>query len=76
MKAYWGSERTAPRILDLRTRCRGEWSASCPSRFTLREGAPRTYCIGVYVVPRIGLDAMMKKIPSPCRDSHLGLSSP
>jgi hypothetical protein len=37
----------------------GEWSASCPGRFTPRERAPGTHWIGV-VGPRAGLDCMEK----------------
>jgi hypothetical protein len=49
---------------------RGEWSASRPSRFTLKERDPVTPWIGGWVVPRAVLDALMKrKIPSPRRES-------
>jgi hypothetical protein len=34
----------------------GEWSASCPYRFTPGEKAPSTYWIGGWVDPRVGLD--------------------
>jgi hypothetical protein len=34
----------------------GEWSASCPSRFTPGERAPGTHWIGVWVDPRVGVD--------------------
>jgi len=59
MKAYWGSESISPSILDLGTR-RGEWSASLPIRFTLRERAPGAHCIGGWVGPRTVLDAVTK----------------
>jgi hypothetical protein len=36
----------------------GEWSSSRPGRFTLRERAPGTHCIGGWVDPRAGLDKM------------------
>jgi hypothetical protein len=36
----------------------GEWSASRPGRFTPREMAPGTHCIGDLVDPRAGLDDM------------------
>jgi hypothetical protein len=50
---------------------RGEWSASRPSRFTPREIAHGTGCIGGWVGPRAGLGAMEKRnIPSPHRDSN------
>jgi hypothetical protein len=43
----------------------GECSASRPGRFTPRESVPITHRIGGWVVPRIVLDAVMKrKIPS------------
>jgi hypothetical protein len=49
----------------------GEWSASRPGRFTLREKAPGTHCIGGWVGPRTGLKAVVKrKIPSPRRESN------
>jgi hypothetical protein len=49
----------------------GEWSASRPGRFTLRERAPVTHCIGGWVGPRAVLDTMVKrKIPSPRRESN------
>jgi hypothetical protein len=42
----------------------GEWSASRPGRFTLRERVPSTLCIGGWVGPRAVLDAVVKrKIP-------------
>jgi hypothetical protein len=34
----------------------GEWSASRPGRFTPREKASGTHCIGSWVDPRAGLD--------------------
>jgi hypothetical protein len=49
----------------------GEWSASRPGRFTLRERALGTHWIGSWVGPRAGLDAVSKrKIPSTLRDSN------
>jgi hypothetical protein len=36
-----------------------EWSASCPGRFTPREGTPVTHRIGVWVGPRAALDAVI-----------------
>jgi hypothetical protein len=38
-----------------------EWSASCPGRFTPRERAPGTHCIGGGVDPRDGLDDVERK---------------
>jgi hypothetical protein len=50
----------------------GEWSASRPGRFTSRERAPGTHCIGGWVGPRAVLDAVGKrKIPSPSWESNL-----
>jgi hypothetical protein len=49
----------------------GEWSASRPGRFTLRERAPGTHWRGGWVDPRAVLDAVVKrKIPSPQRESN------
>jgi hypothetical protein len=60
MKACGVSGGIAPRIptsaLD-----GGEWSTSCPGRFTPRERAPGTHRTGGWVGPRIGLDAVAKK---------------
>jgi hypothetical protein len=50
----------APRILDLGT-SEGEWSASRLSRFTSREKAPHTTCIGSWVSPKASLDAVTKR---------------
>jgi len=48
-----------------------EWSVSRPGRFTPRERAPGTYCIGGWVGLRAFLDAVVKKkIPSPHRKSN------
>jgi len=47
----------------------GEWSASRPGQFTLRERAAITQWIGGWVGLRAGLDAVVKrKIPSLCFD--------
>jgi hypothetical protein len=49
----------------------GEWPASLPGRFTPRERAPGTHCIGGWVGPRAILDTVVKrKIPSPRRESN------
>jgi hypothetical protein len=48
----------------------GEWSASRPVRFTARERAPGTHWIGGWVGPRAVLDAVMRKVPSPRRESN------
>jgi hypothetical protein len=36
----------------------GEWSVTRPGRFTLVEVAPGTHCMGGWVGPRAGLDAV------------------
>jgi hypothetical protein len=51
----------------------GEWSASRPGRFTLRERAPVIHWIGGWVGPRA---VVRRKIPSPYRDSNHRSSSP
>jgi hypothetical protein len=49
----------------------GEWSASRPGRFTPRERAPGTHCIGGWVGPRDVLDTVVRrKIPSPRPQSN------
>jgi len=54
MKAYWGSGRMAPRILDLCTGCK--WVVNCtPRPLYPREGAPVTHWTGGWVGPRAGL---------------------
>jgi hypothetical protein len=64
MKTYFGD--VAPRILDLSTRW--IWSASRPSHFTPREGAPVTHWIGGWVSHRAGLDTVVRrKLPRPYR---------
>jgi hypothetical protein len=70
MKAYGGSGDIAPHIVTSALEG-GEWSASRPGRFTLRERSPVTHWVGGWVSPRAGLAAVVKKkIPSPCRDSN------
>jgi hypothetical protein len=39
----------------------GEWSASLPGCFTLRQTAPGTHGIGGWVSPRAGLDDLKKR---------------
>jgi hypothetical protein len=73
MKAYCGSVNTAPLILLTSAIDGGEWSASRPGRFTLRERVPGTHWIGGCVGPRAGLDAVVKrKIHSLRRESNPG----
>jgi hypothetical protein len=50
----------------------GEWLASRSGRFTPRERAPGTHWIGGWVGPRAGLDAVLRNIPYPCRESKTG----
>jgi len=38
----------------------GEWSASCPDRFTPEERTHNYHCIGGWVGPRAGLGAVWK----------------
>jgi hypothetical protein len=50
----------------------GEWSALHSGSFTPRERAPGTHWKGGWVVPRAGLDVMVKrKFPCPCRNLTL-----
>jgi len=52
----------------------GEWSASRPGRFTLRE---ISHWIRGWVGPRAGLDAVvMGEIPSTCWDSNPPIIQP
>jgi hypothetical protein len=45
----------------------GEWSASCPSYFILRERATNTHLTGVWLSCRGSLDVVAKrKNPCPC----------
>jgi hypothetical protein len=69
MKSYWGSGVWLHAFLTSALGGR-EWSASRPGRFTPRERAPGTHWIGGWVAPRAVLGAVMRKIPSPCRESN------
>jgi hypothetical protein len=72
MEVHWGSEGAfLTSAVD-----GGEWSASPPGRFIPRERVPATHWIGGWVDPRAGLDTVVKKIPSPCRDSNPRSLSP
>jgi hypothetical protein len=56
----YSSTRSLTSVLD-----GGEWSASRPGHFTLRERAPSTHWIGGWVGPRAVLEAVVKReIPS------------
>jgi hypothetical protein len=49
----------------------GEWSASSPGRFTPKERAPGTHCMGGWMGPRAVLNAVVKrKIPSLRQESN------
>jgi hypothetical protein len=60
MKAYGGSGGIAPPFLSSALDW-GEWSASCPGRFTPGKIAPGTHWIGGWVGPITGLDSVDKK---------------
>jgi hypothetical protein len=70
MKAYWewrySSTHSLTSALD-----GGDWSASRPGRFTLRERVPGTHWIGGWMDPRSVLDTVVKrKISSPRQESN------
>jgi hypothetical protein len=46
----------------------GEWSASCPGRFTPGERAPDTHWIRGWVDPRAGLNVVEKRKRDPARN--------
>jgi hypothetical protein len=62
MKVYWGSGGIAPLILLASVLDGGEWSASRPGHFTVRERAPGTHWIEGLVDPRAVLDAVVKRL--------------
>jgi hypothetical protein len=49
----------------------GEWSASCPCRFTPGERAPGTHLIGGWVGPRAGLGEVEKRKILPLSELEL-----
>jgi hypothetical protein len=70
MKMYWGLEVQFHAFLTSALDG-GEWSASRPGRFTLRERAPGTHWTRGWMCPRTSLYTMAKrKIPTPCRESN------
>jgi hypothetical protein len=60
MKAYGGMD-VQIHIFLTSALTGGEWSDSCPSRFTPRERAPGTHWIGGWVDSRAGLDDVEKR---------------
>jgi hypothetical protein len=56
----WGSGIVAPPFLTSALD-EGDWSASCPGHFTLRERAPGTQWKGGWVGPRASLDTVEKR---------------
>jgi hypothetical protein len=69
MKAYEGVD-VYIHIFLTSTLAGGEWSISCPCRFTPRERAPDTHWIGGWVDPRTGLDDLEKRRFLPYWDSN------
>jgi hypothetical protein len=71
MKAHWGEWIYSSTNSFTSTLDGDVWPASRPGRFTPKETAPCTHCIGGWVGTRIVLDAVVKrKIPSPRRESN------
>jgi hypothetical protein len=69
MKTYWGVE--VQRYTFLTSALDGgELSAPRPGCFTSRERTPGSHWIGGWVGPRAILDAVVKKILSPPRESN------
>jgi hypothetical protein len=60
MKTYGGVEITAPSFLTSALDG-GEWSASCPGRFTREERDPGTHWIGGWVGLSAGMDVVEKR---------------
>lgn len=55
----------------------GGWSASCRDRFTPQERPPLgTNCIGVWLLPRVGVDAVKTEIKKLFMQNFLSLFSP
>jgi hypothetical protein len=60
MEAYWGIE-IYLHVFLTSALDEGEWSASRPVHYILRERASGTHWIGDWVDPRAGLDAVVEK---------------
>jgi hypothetical protein len=68
-KTYWGSGGKTSFLTSALDA--GEWSASCPGRFTSKERAPNTHWIRGSVGTRAGLATVSRgKIRSPCKESN------
>jgi len=59
MKTYGGVEDSSTHLSSALDG--GDWSVSHSCRFTPSERAPGTHWIGVWVGPRAGLDAVVKR---------------
>jgi hypothetical protein len=74
IKAYWGSGGIFQCMLDIGTRRNGQLHISAANP---RERAPGIHCIGGWVGPRAGLDAVVRrKISSPYRNSNPPIMQP
>jgi hypothetical protein len=75
IKAQWDSGGIAPCILDVGTRCR--WMVSFTPRSLYPHGKSPWYPLDMRLVgPRAGLDAVVKKIPSPCWELNSPIVQP
>jgi hypothetical protein len=71
MKTYFGNGGIAPHAFLTSALDGGEWSASCPGRFTPRERVLGTHWIAGWVGLRAGLDVVVKrKFLVPRRESN------
>jgi hypothetical protein len=64
MKTYCGVKLQHHSLLILALE-EGEWSVSCPGRFTPVERVSSIHWVGGWVGPRAGLDAVEKRRKSP-----------
>jgi hypothetical protein len=73
MKTYGSGGEATPFLTSALDR--GEWLASCPSRFTPRERAHGTHCIGGWVGPRSGRDPVeYRKMSDPAWNLRQGVT--